>query len=152
MSGDPAPRRSVVGEDEQTAHRNAIPVELTGYPAAEPNLAIERGQHRLQIRHDRLDLDHQEHAGAWMEREHVDGPALAFDREGDLCRARPPHGPHPNKDLLDQARMLGIEQSVDGLTVEIETHERPCAENPSDPFQGANRHPVGSTTFQSGNH
>ena len=58
----------------------------------QPRLAIERPQHRLEVRHDGLDLDDEERSGRWVEGEDVDRAAFAADVERHLGGDLPPDG------------------------------------------------------------
>lgn len=78
---DSTTRRPIVVDHEHPEHKIGSPAPLRGDSVREPGLAIEPVQHRLDVRDDRLHLDHGQDTCRSMERQGVDRPALAIDRE-----------------------------------------------------------------------
>lgn len=129
MKQDAPARGAVVCEDEESAGAHAVPPDLMSNSRAEARLAIERREHALEIRDDRLRFNEQQHATRPMPCEHVDRTALAVNGERDFGHALPSEIPEPPNDLLDKAGVIGIEQPIDGFTVEVETNGHASAKD-----------------------
>ena len=72
-------RRAVLvsGRTRSRVTRFGAPAAVAGNLRGEARLSIERGQHRLEIGYDRLDLDDQQRTRRRMEGQHVDRSAFA---------------------------------------------------------------------------
>jgi hypothetical protein len=75
--------------DEQPADVPTLPASLLGQSRGQACLAVEPMERRLGVRHDRLDLDHEQTRSRRVPRDYVDRAALPQDREGHLDRDVP---------------------------------------------------------------
>jgi hypothetical protein len=148
MSRDAPPRRPLIREHEKTAGRSDAPSLLPSDAGTEARLPIERCEHCLEIWDHGLHLDHQEKRLLWAQGQDIHRAALSVDREADLGRADPPEATEPNHDPLDQRRMISVEETVQGLAIEVEAHEEPGANGGGDTVQGANGQGVRCATFE----
>jgi hypothetical protein len=104
-------------DDQQTANLSARPPPIAGDLRCESGFAVQRRDHRLRVRHHRLDLDHEHGRGRSVERQDVDGPALATDSERGLDSRLPARTIEPLENRLDEHRMSRVEQSVETLAM-----------------------------------
>src|SRR3954452_18531119 len=123
-----ASRRGRVDNDEERRDRRSWPAPLGGDPAGEPRLAVERDEHRLQIREDGLHLDDEERAALPVARKDIDRAALAVDRKRDLGQDVPSRALQDSDHALDGCGMAGVEQPVEVLALPREPDVEPCTE------------------------
>lgn len=145
--GDAPSRGSAVRDDEESPDGRRGPPELSGDLRSEPGLPIECRQRALQIRDHRLGFDDEHNSGGRMPGKNVDRAAFAADRERHLGRADPPRGPKRDHDLLHQASVVGIQQPVEGFSVEIEADGNPGTERAGDPIEGSDGQAIGTAAL-----
>jgi hypothetical protein len=85
-------------------------------------------EHRLAVRHDRLDLDDEDRAGRAVATEHIDRSTLAADRERDLDENVPVEIGEERGNPLDQASMRRVEQPIEVLATPAQARVQACLE------------------------
>jgi len=108
-----------------------------------PLFAIERYQGCLNVRYDGLDLDDEKNPRDGVECQNIDRSALAPHVERHLGRDEPAGSGEQAHDLLDQRRVVGIEEAIETLAVPREPADHPGAKRPRDLFERLDGHAVG---------
>ena len=80
-------------------------------------LAVEREQHRLEVGHHGLDLDHQQGTRRPMEGEDVDRASFAADVERHLGGDFPVGRAQDLENLIDESGMSRIKEAIQTLAV-----------------------------------
>lgn len=106
---------------------------------SEARLAIQPGNCCLDIRDDRLDLDHEEETGRWMPSQDVDGPALSVNVERHLRDGNPAARIELPEHDVDQARVITVEEAIELLALPQDANEKTGPERLEDPFARAQR-------------
>ena len=81
---DPPPRSPVLPQHQEPPDARRPPSPLACDLARQARLAVDRHEHRLQIRNHRLHLDDKQRHGRRVKREHVDRSTFSPDRERDF--------------------------------------------------------------------
>jgi hypothetical protein len=77
-----------------------------------------------------------------VEREHVDGAALAVDVERDLRGGKPTPCAEPAHERLDERGVVAVEQALGLLGVPVDPDDEPGRERGTDLLQDGDRHLV----------
>ena len=149
--GNSSPRRPAVGDHEQPSHQSTMPSALRRDLQTQPRLPVEGKYRRLEIRDDRLDLDDEDDAGRWVEREHVDRAPLATDVERDLDCNQPFERSKGGGDDVDERGMVAIQQAVERLAIPRHDQVQPGTERLGDRLDGRERQLVRMTSFDARN-
>jgi hypothetical protein len=139
---NPASIRRVARKDDRLRDPGPAPTTSSGNLRREPDLPVERGEHLLEVWHNRLGLDHEQPSGRRVPGQQVDAPSLAADPERHFYCTPPAY---PGEDLdqsLSDRRMDGIEQPVElfaspahsDVQLSAQTHD-----DPLDRIQGGAR-------------
>ncbi len=119
---DPPSGGGRVPHHQQARHSSWRPPTTARYPRRETGLAIQRVEHRLGVRHDRLDLHDQKRAGTSVACQHVHGSALTKDRERNLHGRLPSFVLEQPDDTLDQARVRLVHQPIETFASPSKPH------------------------------
>lgn len=117
MPLDAPSRGSIVRQDEHAPDGHGLPAALAGNGRPNPRLAMDTGQGRLDVRHDGLDLDHEQDARDRVPRKDVDRAALARDLEGHLRECDSALDGKQTEHLLDHPGVIAIEQTIELLAL-----------------------------------
>jgi hypothetical protein len=105
---------------------------------SEARLAVQAMEHRLRIRNDRLDLDHQDGPGPRVHGQDVDGSPLTPGRERDLDLHGPAARAKTTDDGLDKGSVILIKQAIQLLAViseaqvDVRSERRRCPDECTD--------------------
>jgi len=113
----PATRGPVLREHEKPPHGPSTPAPARRDADGVPRLAIERGEHGLHVRDDRLDLYDEDDPARRVEGEDVDGAAIGAELECDLRDGEPSAGSEQPDDLLDELGVRSIQEAVGGFAM-----------------------------------
>jgi len=117
MVGEATSHRAARGQDQEASDRGRTgPLSLCRDERGEARLPVECREHRLDIRDDRLHLDHEERPGWRMPGQNVDRAALAVAGERHLDRRVPPPCTEHLDSPLDERGMRRVEESVERLS------------------------------------
>jgi len=124
--GNASPRRGRRADHEQPADVADVPSTAHNHLAGESRLAIQPVKGGLRVGDDRLDLDDEQGAEERVEREDIDRPTLAPDRERDLDVNDPPKASEKLHERIDQPGMCLVDQAVESLASpsKVEVHVR----------------------------
>jgi hypothetical protein len=146
-----SPGGSIVRQYQEPRHAAHEPASLTCDLGREPGLAVENAKHRLEVRHDRLDLDDEERPGRWVEREDVDGAALAADVERHLGGDLPPHRPETAQHPLREVGVSAVEQPIEAFALPQQSHGHRPAERRRHADQDVQGDAIGATALDATN-
>jgi hypothetical protein len=135
------PRGRAVSNHEQASDEVRLPATRPADHVAEACFAIVRGDRRLGIRDDRLDLDDEERLGAGVPPNNIDRATLAEMAEGDLDGRLPAMRVEQADDLVDQPGVRRIEESVEALAMPPNTHVEIGAQRVARRLDMGERHP-----------
>ena len=110
-------------------------------------LPIERREHCLHVRDDRLDLDDQKRPGRLVPGEDVERAALRTHAERDLGNAFPSGLTQKPEEELDELCMAGVEESVGRLAVPIESDAESCLQRLGDSLERVQPKPPRAASF-----
>ena len=119
---DPTPSRPGRPNHKQTSDASCFPSLFASDLQGEARLAIQDEQGRLDVRHNRFDLDDEHDARRWMKHEDVDRPTFAANAEGDLDFHEPLERSEGSGDLLNENSVVCVEQAVQCLAVPGQMH------------------------------
>ena len=128
MLRDAAPRRPVLGEDEQPRHGINLPAERSSESGCESRLAVEVRERRLEVRDGGLDLDDQQRPDLGVKGEDVDRAAFPVLAEGHLCPGDPAFSRQQPEDALDDRGMPLVAQPVQRFALPVHPHRQPRSE------------------------
>ena len=121
-----------LGDHEEPSHDTGVPATVTANPRRQPELPIERRDHRLRVRNHGFDLDHEQGTSGLQPAEDVDGATLAEVAEGNFDRRLPAALVERAEHLVDKGRVGSIEQAIQRLAmpsnpdVEVSAERRSC--------------------------
>ena len=108
------------------------PAALVRDARGETNLPIQRRKHRLDIRHDGLHLDQEEHPSCRVPRENIKRASLASDHERDLSGDVPAYGSKPAHHHVHEPCMRRIEHPIHRFAIPAEPEIQACSEGVGD--------------------
>lgn len=78
-----------------------------------------------------------------MERQDVDRPTLASDPERHLDFDEPVQGAKGPSDLLDEGRVINVEETIEGLAVPAQVQFEAGGQRPGNRIQGSDSQLIG---------
>jgi hypothetical protein len=129
-----APTRGpALGDHEHLGDSHGTPTAGSRDLLGVPNLAIERRKHGLDIRDNGLGLDHERSRCGRIPGKDVDRATLGANCICDLRGDLPACPAQEDEHVLDEACVIGVEESIGRLALPIDPKERPCIERGSEP-------------------
>jgi hypothetical protein len=123
--------------DEQPANTPTLPASLLGQLRRQAGLAVEPVEHRLRVRNNGLDLDHEQARRGRVPRQNVDRAALAQDRERHLDRDIPASFAEQYHRRVDESGVRLIEQPIEAFAapaqLQIEARTQCTCDSAQDP-------------------
>jgi hypothetical protein len=112
-----SPRGPVIRKNQEARHTCDPPAAFSRDLGRDTHLSIERAKHRLQVRHDRLDLDDEQRSARFVKGEDVDRPAVSAHIERDFGDCDPSRRLKQLQNALGQVSVGRIKQSIESFSV-----------------------------------
>jgi hypothetical protein len=133
MPLDATPRRSALGDHEQSRDAVRIPAAFARDERTNSCLPIETEDHGLDVRDDGLHLDDGDRSGRSVPGKNVNRAALTVDRKRSLDGRLPTSGSQKGHDSVDDDGMRLVEEPIERLAaptkVELKVRSQRCRES-----------------------
>jgi hypothetical protein len=142
----------VVREDEQAGDSLHVPTSAATDLCGEPCLSIDPVEHRLDVRHGRLDLDDEQRPAPRVKGQDVDRPAFSADFEGHFRGDLPPCRFEKSEASFDKIGVRGVEQAIETLAVPQDPNINARAQSRRHADDRVERDPVDSSALEPPDH